>query len=115
MKIKGYEAAALPKSRSRKRHSSLSTSRSTVGEREKKNQHRAWKSKKERNYKEEGNIYNEEDEMVEKSRGREKKIGREGGSRRKESRKGRNGGGGLNPRYLGHDRRASGLYCVVAA
>lgn len=29
-------------------------------------------------------IYNEEDEMVEKSGGREKKIGREGGSRRKE-------------------------------
>lgn len=41
------------------------------------------KKKKERNYKEEGNIYSEEDETVEKSGGREKKIGR-GGSGRKE-------------------------------
>lgn len=41
------------------------------------------KAKKERNYKEEGNIYSEEDEMMEKSGGRERKIGR-GGSRRKE-------------------------------
>lgn len=42
MKIKGCEAAARPKSRSRKRHSPSSTSRS--GERE--GQHCAWKSKK---------------------------------------------------------------------
>lgn len=31
------------------------------------------KAKKERNYKEEGNIYSEEDEMMEKSGGRERK------------------------------------------
>lgn len=43
------------------------------------------KAKKERNYKEKGNIYSEEEETMEKSGGREKKIGREGGgSRRKE-------------------------------
>lgn len=72
MKIKGYEAAARPKSRSRKRHSPPS-SRSTVGERKKEDQHRAWKSKKkEKNYKEEGNIYSEEGGIVEKSGGREK-------------------------------------------
>jgi len=41
------------------------------------------KAKKERNYKEEGNIYSEEDGMIEKSGGREKKIER-GGSKRKE-------------------------------
>jgi len=42
------------------------------------------KAKKERNYKEEGNIYSEEDAIVEKSEGgREKKIER-GGSKRKE-------------------------------
>lgn len=43
------------------------------------------KAKKEKNYKKEGNIYTtRKTEMVEKSGGREKKIGREGGSRRKE-------------------------------
>lgn len=86
VKIKGYEAAVRPKSRSRKRHSPSSTSRSTVGEREKEDSTSCvekQKKRKERNYKEEGNIYSEEDETVEKSGGREKKIGR-GGSGRKE-------------------------------
>lgn len=85
VKIKGYEAAVRPKSRSRKRHSPSSTSRNTVGEREKEDSTSCVEKqkKKERNYKEEGNIYSEEDETVEKSGGREKKIGR-GGSGRKE-------------------------------
>lgn len=62
VKIKGYEAAARPKSRNRKRYSPPSTSRSTVREGEKEDQASCVeKQKKERNYKEEGNIYSEEE------------------------------------------------------
>lgn len=89
VKIKGYEAAARPKSRSRKRHSPPSTSRSKVGEERRRTSIVHGKAKKERNYKEEraGEYTTRKTEMVEKSGGREKKIGREGGSRGEKSRK----------------------------
>lgn len=56
------------------------------------------KAKKERNYKEEGNIYSEEDEMMEKSGGRERKRLEEEVAEEK-SRKRENGGGGLTVRF----------------